>query len=141
MDDDRTGFWIGSELTRRLEVTKLGLITDALFGFSVVACADGFSAKFQCETMLGDLAQFRDQVQAMYATLEGTAELRFIDDSVSIDGDVNRYGHVHWRIRLAHSHGENRSVLEFTIREDQTMLWNVAAKITTLLEVAAYASE
>jgi hypothetical protein len=141
MDDDWTGFWIGSELTRRLEVTNLGLITDTLYGFSVAACADGFSAEFQCETMLGDLAQFRDQVQAMYATLQGTAELRFIDDSVSIDGDVNRYGHVHWRIRLAHSYGENRSVLEFTIREDQTLLWNVAAKITTLLEVAAYSGE
>lgn len=142
--DDWFGFWIGlgSEGGRHLEVTHLapsGIADEGWHRFLVEASAPGFTARFQCETTLGVFAAFRDEVLAMHKTLQGAASLEFLEEGVHVHGEmIDRYGHVLWRIVLTHPIGLGSSELAFEISEDQTTLWNVVAKIDSLLEALGF---
>ena len=139
--DEWVGFWIGGEDARRLEVTYLGatgIPEEGWHRFLVEASVMGFTARFECETQLVVLAAFRDEVLAMYETLRGAAVMTFMEEGLCVRGQmIDPYGHVLWRIELHHPLGDS-SKLSFEIGEDQTMLWNLVAKIDSLLEVANY---
>lgn len=96
----------------------------------------GFTARFECETTLDALAAFRDEVLAIHETLRGTAALTFLEEGVRVRGEmIDARGHVLWRVELRHPLGPDQTTLSFEINGDQTMLWNVVAKIDTLLGV------
>ena len=71
----------------------------------------------------------------MYETLRGEAHFETTESNVSVDGTMDRFGHVFWAVTLRSPRsGEIWPELKFNINEDQTLLWNVAAKIEDLLE-------
>ena len=52
-----------------------------------------------------------------------------------VDCKIDRFGHVFWAISLRSPRGGKIwPELTFNIQEDQTLLWNVAAKIGDMLE-------
>ena len=144
MDDagEWVGFWIGGDDEPRFEVTHLGatgIPEEGWHRFLVEAWVSGFTARFECETRLDVFASFRDEVLAMHKTLRGAAKLEFTEPEVRVHGEmIDRLGHVLWQIQLRHPLRWSSSTLSFEIPDDQTMLWNVVAKINILLDVANY---
>jgi hypothetical protein len=58
-----------------------------------------------------------------------------MESNVVVDGTMDRFGHVFWAIILRSPGGaETWPELTFNIQEDQTLLWNVAAKIGDMFE-------
>lgn len=69
----------------------------------------------------------------MYETLNGSARFESVDSNVIIEGTMDRFGHVFWNITLRSPDGGLHE-LRFLVEEDQTLLWNVHAKIDDMLE-------
>ena len=133
--DDWFGFWIGQQPALCLRITYLSQ-EGPFHRFRAEAEAPGFKGSFNFIARLGEFEAFRDQVKRMYETLRGTAQFASIEDHVTVDATIDRLGHVFWKIALS-SHGHTAPTspeLTFSIEEDQTLLWNVAAKIEDMLE-------
>ena len=134
------GFWIGQRPAMCCCITYLNPIGAPEEGwhlFRAEAVAQGFKALFEFESQLGPFAAFRDQALIMYKTLQGEAHFESTEDDVSVDGTMDRFGHVFWRLTLSSPHGHSADAwtrLTFSIEEDQTLLWNVSAKIEDMLE-------
>jgi hypothetical protein len=135
--DDWFGFWIGQQPTLCLWITYLNPEVPSDFhSFRAEAAAPGFQARFDFVARVGEFENFRDQVKRMYETLHGTAHFDSVESNVSVDATIDRLGHVFWKIILRSDTGTLPASPEFTFRieEDQTLLWNVAAKIEDMLE-------
>jgi hypothetical protein len=104
--------------------------------FRAEAAAPGFKASFDFVARLGEFEAFRDQAERMYETLRGTAEFWSIESNVIVDATIDRLGHVFWTIVLRSDTGTVPASpqLTFSTQEDQTLLWNVAAKIEDMLD-------
>ena len=136
--DDWHGFWIGQQPTLCLWITYLkpsGIPEEGWHLFRVEAIASDFKALFDFESQLGEFATFRDKVLAMYETLQGEAHFESMESNVLVDCTIDRFGHVFWTVTLrGPGSGEIWPELTFNIQEDQTLLWNVAAKIGDMFE-------
>jgi hypothetical protein len=136
--DDWHGFWIGQQPTLYLWITYLnpsGAPEEGWHLFRAEAVAPGFKALFDFDSQLGEFVAFRAQVLAMHETLQGEAHFESMDSKVSVDGTMDRFGHVFWAITLRSPRpAETWPELTFNIQEDQTLLWNVAAKIGDMFE-------
>ena len=134
---DNLGFWIGQQPTQTIHITYLGptgFPEEGWHKFLVVAVAAGFGARLECATFLEPVRAFGREVRSMYETLRGNARLSFTESNLRIDGSVDRLGHVTWKIVIS-GDGVWPPTLTFQIDEDQTLLWNVSAKIESLLDV------
>jgi hypothetical protein len=66
---------------------------------------------------------------------QGEAHFASTESNVLVDGTMDRFGHVFWSVTLRGPRsGEVWPELKFNIQEDQTLLWNVAAKIGDMFE-------
>jgi hypothetical protein len=142
--DDWFGFWIGQQPALCLWITYLSPeVPSDCHSFRAEAAAPGFQALFDFIARIGEFEAFRDQVKRMYETLQGTARFESIEGNVIVDATIDRLGHVFWKITLhSHTGGEMISPeLTFSIEEDQTLLWNVAAKIEDMLECLSEGAE
>ncbi len=132
------GFRIGQQPTVCLLITYLkpiGIPEEGWHLFRAEAAAPGFEVLFDFESQLGDFAAFKDQVTAMHNTLQGEAHFESMESNVIVDCTMDRFGHVFWAITLRSPRtGEILPELTFSIQEDQTLLWNVAAKIGDMFE-------
>lgn len=55
---------------------------------------NGFSAQFEFSLRLGELVSFYRELQVFYSTLKGSAQLKSIEDNVSILLNTDGQGHV-----------------------------------------------
>ncbi|MGC9993547.1 MAG: hypothetical protein ABSD52_14305 [Candidatus Cybelea sp.] len=136
--EDWHGFWIGQQATLCLWITYLqpsGISAEGWHLFRAEAAAPGFKALFDFQSQLGEFAIFREQVLAMYKTLQGEAHFESMQSNVLVDCTMDRFGHVFWAINLRSPRGgETWPELTFNIQDDQTLLWNVGAKIGDMFE-------
>ena len=136
--EDWHGFWIGQQPTLSLWITYLerrGRDEEGWHLFRAEAAAPGFKALFDFESQLGEFGVFRNQLLAMHKTLQGEAHFGSTESNVLVDGTMDRFGHVFWSATLRSPRsGEVFSELKFSIQEDQTLLWNIAAKIGDMFE-------
>jgi hypothetical protein len=136
--EDWHGFWIGQQPTLCLWITYLkasGIPAEGWHLFRAEAAAPGFKALFDFHSQLGEFGVFRNQVLAMHETLRGEAHFGSTESNALVDGTMDRFGHVFWAVTLRSPRsGEVWPELKFNIQEDQTRLWNVAAKIEDMLE-------
>ena len=127
------GFWIGQQPRLRLWITYLkpsGVPEEDWHLFRAEAAAPGFKALFDFQSQPGEFAAFRNQVLAMHETLQGEAHFESMESNVLVDCTMDRFGHVFWAIILRSPRSaETWPELTCNIQEDQTLLWNVAAKI------------
>lgn len=138
-DTDRWhGFWIGQQSSLCLWISYVGpsgIPEEGWHLFRAEAASQGFKALFDFESQLGTFAIFRKQVMEMNETLQGEAHFESTESNVVVDATMDRFGHVFWAVTLRSPHsGEILPELTFNIQEDQTMLWNVAAKIGDMFE-------
>jgi hypothetical protein len=137
-ENDWHGFWIGQQPTLTLCITYLnstGIPEEGWHLFRAEAVAPGFKALFEFESRLGEFKRFADQIRAMHETLQGAASFESTESNVVVDSTMDRFGHVFWEVVLCSPRsGETWPKLTFNIEEDQTRLWNVAAKIGNMLE-------
>lgn len=136
--DEWLGFWIGQQPTLWLCVTYLepaGAREEGWHLFRAEANVPGFKALFDFESQLAEFSSFREQVLAMHEKLQGEAQFESTESNVLVKSTMDRFGHVFWAMKLRHPRGgETWPELSFNIQEDQTMLWNVAAKIGDMFE-------
>lgn len=142
-DDEWLGFWIGQQPTLQLCVTYVEPQRVGDFPrFLAEAAVPGFKAQFDFDARLGEFEAFRDQVRKMHETLHGSAHFQSIEGHVEIDSTIDHHGHVFWELVLrSRAPGETFPELTFRIEEDQTLLWNVAAKIDDMLEALHSAAD
>ncbi len=128
------GFWIGQQPTLCLWVTYLRP-EGPFHNFRAEAAVPGFKALFDFTARLEELSSFRAELKQMYETLQGTVSFRSIESNVVVDGTIDHRGHVFWEVSLKPNlAGDYFTELRFRIEEDQTSLWNVAAKIGDMLD-------
>lgn len=73
----------------------------------------------------------------MYKTVQGDAGFESMEADVLVEGTMDRFGHVFWRLTLSSPHGRSADAwtkLTFNVEEDQALLWNMAEKIEDMLE-------
>jgi hypothetical protein len=133
--DEWEGFWIGQQPTLGLRICYVSPTVEPDEGwyyFVAEAVVPGFTAHFKFESQLAEFKHFGQQVRSMHDSLKGTASFCSTEHNVKIDAEIDRLGHVTWNVLLRSQ--DLGPELRFSIEEDQTLLWNVAAKIEEMLE-------
>jgi hypothetical protein len=107
---------------RRYERAPTGeYFDDNWLSVRVAVAAGGFRGSFDAAFQAAELVAFRDQLAALYETLRGRAELRTMEEQLSLDCVGNGQGAIEVRgVALDQPGIGNR--LGFTLALDQTQI-------------------
>jgi hypothetical protein len=131
-------FSIGYPDKERLEITLVGTPTDPkVEGYDWIKGqvrieVGTFKGELEIHLCVSDIIRFKEQLEPVYERLEGVAELKTIEDQLSIRVEVDKLGHVHVSGHLLDDFVAGNK-LDFNIRYDQTLLWHTISEIDVAL--------
>ena len=96
----------------------------------------GFVGDVSMTLLFGELMRFKEQLETLFRTLRGKAELKTLEGQLHIVVEVDKLGHVTAKGELCDGAGIG-NVLRFEIRFDQTLLWHTISELgEALLEIS-----
>jgi hypothetical protein len=129
-------FSIGQSEFPRLEVNLANSAekfnADDWLPVDVLIATHGFSGKVAISILFEEVLRFKEQLEPVYRDLKGKAEFRTLEGQLSIDINVDKFGHVIASGILKNDFsGDNE--LHFSLLFDQTSLRHTISEIASIL--------
>jgi hypothetical protein len=92
----------------------------------------GFVGDVSMSLLFSELIRFKEELEPLYRTLRGKAELKTIEGQLHVVVEVDKLGHVKASGELLDAAGIGNA-LRFEIRFDQTLLWHTVSELDEAL--------
>ena len=131
-------FSIGHPERERVEVTLIGSLADVKtegydwINARVQIDVGGFTGDVQIYMCLSDMIRFKQELEPVYANLNGVAEFKTIENQLYIRVESDKLGHIAATGFLTSDFALDNK-LTFDIHYDQTLLWHTISEIDEAL--------